>query len=365
MGGHPSSKGVRGRLLRINSVSHLRHWCSVIDGLIDHLGGVNVVTGANGLQAERVEYEPYGKTIIDEKNNPGQKITPYYFTGQYLDPESDLYYYGARYYNPAIGRFISADSLVQSPGLSQSLNRYSYVLNNPINRIDPSGNLSFFMNEAEANEQFFNSFVQEAKGFVGGIFSAFKDIPGTLRAFDNTMTAFEQNPFGFAGAALRSSAESTFEAFVTGDTGKYIFDVLLFTNGSGALGKSSSVFGETKTFYRTMALEHYDELLLTGKIPASTETFISPSLAYAQKFSGVNVQLTVNASTIDSLLDIGVRNAAVGGEIYGSLPLVQSGWTSSNAFFKYENNVINIGLGNGKALDIFNHNLIDFKKVSK
>ena len=82
------------------------------------------------------------------------------------------------------------------------------------------------MNDAEANEQFFNSFVQEAKGFVGGIFSAFKDIPGTLRAFDNTMTAFEQNPFGFAGAALRSSAESTFEAFVTGDTGKIVFDVL-------------------------------------------------------------------------------------------------------------------------------------------
>jgi RHS repeat-associated protein len=50
-----------------------------------------------------------------------------------------LYYYGGRYYDAEIGRFISPDPFVPQPGNPQSLNRYSYTLNNPQNYIDPSG----------------------------------------------------------------------------------------------------------------------------------------------------------------------------------------------------------------------------------
>jgi hypothetical protein len=46
---------------------------------------------------------------------------------------------GARWYDPALGRFISPDSIVPQPGNPQSLNRYSYVLNNPLKYTDPSG----------------------------------------------------------------------------------------------------------------------------------------------------------------------------------------------------------------------------------
>ena len=60
------------------------------------------------------------------------------FTGQRLD-STGLYYYGARYYDPAIGRFISADTVVQNPANPQTLNRYAYALNNPLKYIDPSG----------------------------------------------------------------------------------------------------------------------------------------------------------------------------------------------------------------------------------
>ena len=60
------------------------------------------------------------------------------FTGQRLDG-TGLYYYNARYYDPSIGRFISPDVYVQFTGSSQSLNRYSYVLNNPLRYIDPTG----------------------------------------------------------------------------------------------------------------------------------------------------------------------------------------------------------------------------------
>lgn len=60
------------------------------------------------------------------------------FTGQRLD-STGLYYYGARYYDPSIGRVISPDTIVPNPANPQSLNRYSYCLNNPLKYIDPSG----------------------------------------------------------------------------------------------------------------------------------------------------------------------------------------------------------------------------------
>jgi len=50
-----------------------------------------------------------------------------------------LYYYGARYYDPTLGRFIQPDTIVPEPGNPQSLNRYSYVNNNPVKYTDPSG----------------------------------------------------------------------------------------------------------------------------------------------------------------------------------------------------------------------------------
>jgi RHS repeat-associated protein len=61
------------------------------------------------------------------------------YTGQEEDAETGLYYYGARYYDPAIGRFISPDIIVPDPGDPQDLNRYTYVGNNPLLYIDPTG----------------------------------------------------------------------------------------------------------------------------------------------------------------------------------------------------------------------------------
>ncbi len=60
------------------------------------------------------------------------------FTGQRLDG-TGLYFYGARYYDPLIGRFISPDTMVPDPASPQSFNRYSYCLNNPLKYTDPSG----------------------------------------------------------------------------------------------------------------------------------------------------------------------------------------------------------------------------------
>jgi RHS repeat-associated protein len=64
------------------------------------------------------------------------------FTGHINDAETGLIYMGARYYDAALGRFISADTIIASLANPQSLNRYSYVYNNPINGTDPTGHYS-------------------------------------------------------------------------------------------------------------------------------------------------------------------------------------------------------------------------------
>ena len=55
-----------------------------------------------------------------------------------------MYYYGARYYDATIGRFISPDTIIPYPFNPQSLNRYSYCRNNPLKLVDPSGHYDGF-----------------------------------------------------------------------------------------------------------------------------------------------------------------------------------------------------------------------------
>jgi RHS repeat-associated protein len=105
----------------------------------DHLGSLNVLTNANGDELQRLTYLPYGETHTNQGNAEYLDFHQRRYTGQEQDPETGLYFYNARYYNPTLGRFLSPDSIVPSPLDPQGLNRYSYVDNNPINRIDPSG----------------------------------------------------------------------------------------------------------------------------------------------------------------------------------------------------------------------------------
>jgi|GEM_PF-3200168 len=108
----------------------------------DHLGGVNVITDYLGNRAQLNEYDPWGVVSKSEGATSGTSATVdlnHRFTGQELDPETGVYYYGGRYYDSDISRFVSLDAYVQYPAMPQDLNRYSYVLNNPVNLKDPSG----------------------------------------------------------------------------------------------------------------------------------------------------------------------------------------------------------------------------------
>ena len=117
----------------------------------DHLGSSSFITDDAGAVYQHLEYFPYGETWI-ESGGTGQM--PYYrFTGKELDPETGLYYYGARYYDPVLSRWISADPALakylsdNNGGVqnSKNLNLYSYVHQNPIRLVDPNGEFVFAM----------------------------------------------------------------------------------------------------------------------------------------------------------------------------------------------------------------------------
>lgn len=125
-------------LIEIARQQILVHLCvGHISSHHNHLGSGAVVIDRAGNKVETLTYFPYGGTRTDLPGTPVN--VPYKYTGQELDSSTGLYDYGARQYEPALGRFTSPDTIVPDPRDPQSLNRYSYAQNNPLRYIDPSG----------------------------------------------------------------------------------------------------------------------------------------------------------------------------------------------------------------------------------
>ena len=108
--------------------------------LTDHLGSPTIITDQTGEIVEINDYKSYGSI----NNTESTVDNTYKFTGKELDSETNLQYYGARYYDNIIGRFISVDpAVIYQPSLfladPQQLNSYAYARNNPILYIDPWG----------------------------------------------------------------------------------------------------------------------------------------------------------------------------------------------------------------------------------
>ncbi len=103
----------------------------------NHINSSSVITDASGTEVTRMVYLPFGE--ISQSHSSGNETVTSKFTGQEYDAETGLYNYGARYYDPAIGRFVSADTVVSSATDSQSFNPYTYARDNPIIYTDPTG----------------------------------------------------------------------------------------------------------------------------------------------------------------------------------------------------------------------------------
>jgi len=100
----------------------------------DHLGSSSLITDAKGSVTQHVEYVPYGEVLLEECISNWK--VPYKFNAKELDEETGLYYYGARYYDPRTGIWISVDPLAEK---FAGVGSYVYCYDNPIKYVDPDG----------------------------------------------------------------------------------------------------------------------------------------------------------------------------------------------------------------------------------
>ncbi|MGH8480804.1 MAG: RHS repeat domain-containing protein, partial [Gammaproteobacteria bacterium] len=99
----------------------------------DALGSPIIATDQQGRVVWRKSYAPYGQPIGQTApNEPG-------YTGKFEEPDLGIQYFGARWYDPRIGRFLAIDPAGFDPQNPQSFNRYAYANNNPYRYVDPDG----------------------------------------------------------------------------------------------------------------------------------------------------------------------------------------------------------------------------------
>ncbi|MGY2224957.1 RHS repeat domain-containing protein [Pseudomonas gingeri] len=102
----------------------------------DLSGSPILASNQSGQILWRESYKPYGKKINNEILSTDNKIG---FHGKPFDSDVGLSYYGARYYDPAVGRFMGIDPKEPDFNDLQSFNRYSFAANNPYKYVDPDG----------------------------------------------------------------------------------------------------------------------------------------------------------------------------------------------------------------------------------
>ena len=181
--------------LPARSTSYLHH---------DQLESISAITNESGTVVERLAYDPWGKRrfITTTPGLPdnldaivGQKTDRGYTMPEHLD-EIGVTHMNGRIYDPLVGRFMSADPFIQSPGNLQSHNRYAYVLNNPLAYTDPSGYFSF--------KKLFRAVVAIAVGYWTGGALANWIIPSSLGAPSLGLSIASGAAGGFAASAVSS-----------------------------------------------------------------------------------------------------------------------------------------------------------------
>jgi len=168
--------------------------------LSDHLSSSDIIIDSSGSIMESTDYKPFGS--IQAEYTVTDPISDYKFSGKEVDEESALQYFGARYNDNQLGRFVSIDPATLSISdekefkdkynrsveshLSdpQNLNSYSYVANNPLKNTDPDGEIVETVVDVGFVTYDTGNTLYKGGQFVGSLFSGdFQKVSGASNAF--------------------------------------------------------------------------------------------------------------------------------------------------------------------------------------
>jgi len=323
----------------------------------DHLGSVrDVIAAPTGLRANHFDYDPYGN--VTAATGSRATWTDFRYAGLFYHQPSGLYLASNRAYDPVIGHWLSRDPIGEEGGG----NIYAYGFGNPLRFTDPLG----FGGSGGGGSVCIPNWALAAAAVAAVALAPEVALAVAAAAIEAAAEGEAAAAIaGVAEAAVEADAAAAAEAAAVEAAGAAAEGSAAATGAEAAEAAEAAADAAGETYFRTMSASDFEALNATGQIPATSETFISPSLSYAQGYDGVTVEFSVNPGTTDALANIGVRDAsnAVADAGYGDLPMVSPGWNQTSAFFKGEGGIVNIGLGQGPALDLFNGNILSFAPV--
>lgn len=166
-----------------------------------------ITVNAAGVPLTLADYGSYGVQVLgDAEAGPA-------YTGHMNDSDTGLIYMQQRYYDPAVGRFLSVDPVSIGSGGGENFNKYWYANDNPYRFIDPDGRLSRGTGFDEKRWRMFDKAQQSAAGRlekassrIAGALASGKDIKEVSRAFEKTFGAGSATPENMAKVASDMSA---------------------------------------------------------------------------------------------------------------------------------------------------------------
>jgi RHS repeat-associated protein len=152
----------------------------------DHLGSTSLVY--DGTATVRQGYMPWGEQRFVD--GAGELPTTFRFTGQREEAGIGLYFYGARWYDAALGRFVQADTVIPGSRNPNALDRYLYAFGNPLIYIDPSGHIPLI--DGLYDVEYATKHADEIEEKLAGKESATD--PGDLSRITDTPTPYPPTP---------------------------------------------------------------------------------------------------------------------------------------------------------------------------
>ena len=224
----------------------------------DYRGSTIALTTDSGLVTDRIEYGAYGLTTY----RTGTSDTPFLFNGRFgvQTDFNGLLYMRARYYNPYLCRFISADP----SGFAGGMNHYAYANGNPVNYLDPFGLGA--LNENTVNSSWFGTYNNSVPSLTGtiqpnanlGPFMTYQgDTTPAPQPYYNPSQTTSYNWSSPVDVSLLQSIQGVGQAVSTGVQIASFIGIGLLTDGAGDLAAGS----EMTTGFRAVADQELEQIV--------------------------------------------------------------------------------------------------------